>query len=114
MLQYPLRFGPAEELRWFVAEMDALTRLHHEAPPIIRERFVEETRHWAMRELRNGHKGVADHAPSSSVNESHGRHRFADLMAKFGEPSIVTTEFVGSNRRVRGRRFPRRFGTVTC
>lgn len=86
MLQYPLRFGPAEELRWFVAEMDALTRLHHEAPPILRERFVEETRHWAMRHLRNGGNSDADHLPSQY--DSHGRHRFADLMEKFGEPSI--------------------------
>lgn len=86
MLQYPLRFGPAEELRWFVAEMDALTRLHHEVPPEIRERFVEETRHWAMRHLRNGNNSDADR--SAAKHEPHNRHRFADLMQKFGEPSI--------------------------
>ena len=86
MLQHPLRFGPAEELRWFVAEMDALTRLHHEAPPAIRERFVEETRHWAMRHLRSSHQNDADRSPAQ--HQSHNRHRFADLMEKFGEPSI--------------------------
>lgn len=86
MLQYPLRFGPAEELRWFVAEMDALTRLHRQMPPAIRERFVEETRHWAMRDLRNGRKSETDGLPTE--HESPSRRRFADLMLKFGEPSI--------------------------
>lgn len=44
MLQYPLRLGPTEELRWFVAETDALTRVREDAPPEMRERLLEETR----------------------------------------------------------------------
>ncbi len=86
MLQYPLRFGPDAELRWFVAEMDALTRLRSEPPLVIRERFVEETRHWAMRDLRNIRQPGT--AGSLAEPEPRSRHRFAELLQKFGEPSI--------------------------
>ena len=52
MLQYPLRTGPTEELQWFVAETDALTRLRPDAPSSVRDRFLTETKHWVMRDLR--------------------------------------------------------------
>ncbi|MFO0872144.1 MAG: DUF2309 domain-containing protein [Pirellulales bacterium] len=54
MLRHPLRYGPPEELIWFVAETDALTRFRPETPPDVRVRFIEETRHWVMRDLRGG------------------------------------------------------------
>ena len=53
MLEHPLRTGPTEELRWFVAETDALTRLRPEVSPEIRERFVDDTKHWIMRDIRS-------------------------------------------------------------
>ena len=52
LLQYPLRFGPAEELRWFMAETDALARLRVETPATVRERFVEGARHGVRRCFR--------------------------------------------------------------
>jgi len=52
MLQFPPRVAPAAELRWFVAETDALSRMRDDAPADIRERFLRETRHWVMRDLR--------------------------------------------------------------
>ena len=67
MLQYPLRLGPTEELRWFVAETDALTRVRKEAPPEMRERLLQETRHWVMRDLRNGQRR---HLASHMTDES--------------------------------------------
>ncbi len=51
MLEHPLRIGPTEELRWFVAETDSLNRLRDETSPAVRERFISETKHWIMREL---------------------------------------------------------------
>jgi uncharacterized protein len=57
MLQYPLRFGPPEELRWFVAETDALARFREEMPGDVREMFLRETRYWVMRDLRSGGNG---------------------------------------------------------
>ena len=52
MLQYPLRTGPTEELQWFVAETDALTQLRPDAPTAVRDRFMIDTKHWVMRDLR--------------------------------------------------------------
>ena len=54
MLKYPIRQAPDAELRWFVAETDALTRYRADVPPAARDRFLEETRHWVMRDLRGG------------------------------------------------------------
>lgn len=52
MLVYPLCIGPAAELRWFVAETNALSRFRREAPVAMRERLLERTRHWIMRDVR--------------------------------------------------------------
>ncbi|MEX0701761.1 MAG: DUF2309 domain-containing protein [Planctomycetales bacterium] len=54
MLHYPLRTAPSAELRWLVAETDALQRFREETSPQVRHRAVEETRRWVMRDLRNG------------------------------------------------------------
>jgi uncharacterized protein YbcC (UPF0753/DUF2309 family) len=54
MLEHPLRTGPAEELRWFVAETDALQHFLSHVPPEVREPMIAETRQWVMHELANG------------------------------------------------------------
>jgi hypothetical protein len=54
MIHYPLQSAPAAELEWFIAETDALTRFRLDAPEDIRRRFIEETRHWILRDHRNG------------------------------------------------------------
>jgi uncharacterized protein YbcC (UPF0753/DUF2309 family) len=54
MLEYPLRSGPPAELRWFIAETDALRRIREDASEAVRVRLVSETRRWAMRDLRSG------------------------------------------------------------
>src|SRR5687768_34409 len=56
MLQHPLRFGPTEELLWFVAETDALRRVRGDAPAAVRRRLIAETRRWVMRDLRGGNE----------------------------------------------------------
>jgi uncharacterized protein YbcC (UPF0753/DUF2309 family) len=59
MLQYPLRSGSVEELRWHVAETDALRRVRREAASAVREQFIAETRHWFLRDLRErGERGT--------------------------------------------------------
>ncbi len=60
MLQYPLRTAPAEELRWFIAEADALTHFGEEIPGASRNRFLDETRQWVMRDVLSG--AVAERA----------------------------------------------------
>lgn len=51
MMQHPLRSAPREELRWFIAETNALARFSEGTPTSIRKRFLEATRHWVMREV---------------------------------------------------------------
>ncbi len=58
MLQYPVRYGPTQELVWFVAEKDALTRVREEASSAVRQRLIAETRRWVMRDLRGGDESV--------------------------------------------------------
>jgi hypothetical protein len=59
MLQYPLRSGPAEELRWFIAMTDALQRVSPAASVAAKQKLIAETRRWVMRDLRgrNGANG---------------------------------------------------------
>lgn len=52
MLQYPLVSGSADELRWFVAETNALRRVRPEVSAVTRGRLIAETRRWVMRDLR--------------------------------------------------------------
>jgi uncharacterized protein len=54
MLQFPLHSGPSAELRWTVAETAALRRFREEVDHAVRDATIEQTRHWAMRDLRNG------------------------------------------------------------
>ena len=52
MLEHPLRHGPDAELRWWIAETDALRRFRPEATLTVREQMINRTRHWVMRDLR--------------------------------------------------------------
>ncbi len=54
MLAHPLQAGPAAELRWVVAETESLHRFREETPHAVRDRLVDITRRWVMRDLRNG------------------------------------------------------------
>lgn len=60
MLRYALRAGGAHELRWFVAETDALTKIRAEVPAEVRHQILEETRHWVLR-------GVYGTTPAGSI-----------------------------------------------
>src|SRR2546421_405489 len=52
MLQYPLRYGPTEELLWFMADTDALRKVRPDVSAAVRGRLVAETRRWVLRDLR--------------------------------------------------------------
>ena len=82
MLQYRLRSGPYDELRWYVAEMDALLRLRSDVPDAMRKRLINDTRHWVMRDLRNGR------GPASALHDDRDRSTFVDLLERFDEASI--------------------------
>lgn len=52
MLEFPLRSGPSAELRWVIAETDALRRFRREVDPAVRDRLVEQTRRWTTQNLQ--------------------------------------------------------------
>ena len=54
MLEHPLRLGTEAELRWLIAETDALHRFREDAPSEVRLRMVEQTRQWVLRNYLNG------------------------------------------------------------
>ena len=54
MLQHPLRTAPSAELRWVVAETDALRTFRADVPADVRKRLIEGTRRWIMRDFRDG------------------------------------------------------------
>ncbi|HEX5104346.1 MAG TPA: putative inorganic carbon transporter subunit DabA, partial [Pirellulaceae bacterium] len=86
MLQYPLKTAPAAELRWFVAETDALTRFRADAPADVRQKFLEQTRRWVMRDLRNS---VAPAESGKSADQLlHLRQALASLIDHYGRSSI--------------------------
>lgn len=63
MLEHPLLTGPAAELRWVIEETEALRKFRRESPCSVRDRMVNDTRHWVMRDLRNmqpGRAGASD------------------------------------------------------
>jgi uncharacterized protein YbcC (UPF0753/DUF2309 family) len=86
MLKYRLRLAPAAELRWFVAETDSLKRFRPDAPPAVRQRFIEETRRWVTRRLRQGSRtgtGVV-----SNGTPHHAEQLLENLIDDFGRSSV--------------------------
>ena len=64
MLENRLRSGPDVELRWFIAETDALARIRDEVPAATRSLLIGKTRHWIMRDVRSsGRHNAGTHVP---------------------------------------------------
>tara|TARA_R110002111_G_scaffold2705_4_gene17976 strand:+ start:78198 stop:81323 length:3126 start_codon:yes stop_codon:yes gene_type:complete len=78
MLQFPLHSGPVSELRWFIAETDALRRFRQEVEPAIREQTITMTRHWIMRDFLNG----------NNSGDQRAKHILETLFSQFGKESI--------------------------
>lgn len=86
MLEQPVRVAPSAELRWYVAETDALTRLPASVSPEARDRLLRETRHWALRDFA-ATRAVksADHTKQDG---SPSRGNIEGLIEKFGADRI--------------------------
>lgn len=50
MLRHPIHVGPDAELKWIVAETDALDRFRTEVPKDLRDRVIAGTRQWLQQE----------------------------------------------------------------
>ncbi len=85
MLEHPLQLAPSAELRWAVAETDALRRFRAFVHGPSKLRTVAETRHWVMRDLRYGNaNGDGKGDPGLDRVRQHVR----DLFALFGKTTI--------------------------
>jgi uncharacterized protein YbcC (UPF0753/DUF2309 family) len=87
MLQYPVPFGPTEELVWFVAERNALRRIRDDVSAAVRGRLIAETRRWVMRDLRGGHEAGQSPARPGGGAEAKGAD-LSGLLARFRESRI--------------------------
>lgn len=85
MLDNPLRSGPDAELRWFIAETDALRRIRDEVPAATRSLLIGKTRHWIMRDVRGLSRGVA---ASQGKHERRVHEMLSGLIKNFGESVI--------------------------
>jgi hypothetical protein len=74
--------GTEEELDWYVAEAQSFTLFRPEVLPSDRDRFIEQTRHWVMRDLRDGRQLAADHPITLA------RQALADVIGRFRDASI--------------------------
>jgi uncharacterized protein YbcC (UPF0753/DUF2309 family) len=86
MLRHRLLDGPPQELRWFVAETDALSKMLADVTPEARVRFIADTKRWVMRDLRTIAESVSDLSPH--VQDVHHVPAIADLLQNFGEATI--------------------------
>jgi uncharacterized protein YbcC (UPF0753/DUF2309 family) len=83
MLQAPLYTAPTVELKWIVAETEALRKYRSDAPHKFRERMVDGTKRWIMRDFRNGP------APSQQTEGAAAlQPMIADLLESFGKEQI--------------------------
>src|SRR6516164_5769595 len=87
MLQYPVPFGPTEELLWFVAERDALRQIRNDVSAAVRGRLIAETRRWVMRDLRAGHEAGRPFTPLAAGAKGK-RADLSRLLERFGESRI--------------------------
>ena len=51
ILEYPLHDGPADDLRWVIADSNALKKFREDAPALIREQFLADTKQWISRDF---------------------------------------------------------------
>jgi uncharacterized protein len=83
MLRYPLQSCPPAELRWFIAETDALRRFRNDLPDRLRQEFIRATRRWTLHAF--GHL-AADCTRTPDTSNTHAL--VADLLAHYGRESM--------------------------
>lgn len=87
MLQHPIQVGPDAELRWFVAHTSALNHFREDVSEVVRQKMVESTRHWVMRDLR---AADTDDRLAGDSFERRARSALRSLIEHYGETVIET------------------------
>ncbi len=85
MLQFPLRLAPGAELRWIVAETDALRKFRADVPAHLRRRTIDGTRRWIMRDF--GAECCAT-TVAADVKSNEAGALVSELLNRFGASSI--------------------------
>jgi uncharacterized protein YbcC (UPF0753/DUF2309 family) len=89
MLQYTMGMAEPTGLEWLIAESDALRLFRPDAPGLNRERTIEETHHWVMRDLRNGRSARAVPKKPDDAHEGQDiREIVHQLFEAFGKSQI--------------------------
>lgn len=81
MLQFPLRFGPTEEVQWFMEETDGLRKVRGDVSSANRLKLIAETRRWAMRDLRRHYE--TGNSNGNGRNGATSSGSFSELVASF-------------------------------
>jgi uncharacterized protein YbcC (UPF0753/DUF2309 family) len=82
MLSHPLRTAPTDELRWIVAESDALRTFSPDVAPDVRARMIEETRRWIMRDYHHGRQ------EPMTPDVEHAQAMIGELVRDFSSVSL--------------------------
>lgn len=84
ILSHELHDGPTIDVRWVVSETGALDHFRADAKTGVRERFLSNTKRWAMQDLRLGKLIEEDKHAANSVEENSGDERgaFASLQKR--------------------------------
>tara|TARA_R110002049_G_scaffold2750_4_gene21904 strand:+ start:44808 stop:47903 length:3096 start_codon:yes stop_codon:yes gene_type:complete len=69
MLQFPLRTGSGAQLRWVIAETDALRVFREEVPHHVRDDMIAATRQWVMQETANGNRVESPSTPDAATDD---------------------------------------------
>ena len=86
VLEFPLRVGPAAELRWIIEESDALRRFRDDVPRATRNHLVLATRHWFMRDMRNG--AGLEKGRQADPTDRRVRELVAGILEQFDKPRV--------------------------
>lgn len=92
MLRHTLRTGPAEELRWYVAETQALKQVRPEMSPSLKANFIDSTRRWVLDEIAP-HSSPDWRSASIESGQTEGKvlrsvRLLSDLIERFDSNSI--------------------------
>ncbi len=78
MLMHPLRTGPEPELRWVIAETDALSRFRPEVSSLVREQVLEKTERFVLA------SGISASGPAETAPEGGEERGVAAVLRDFG------------------------------
>ena len=88
MMLHPMKSGPASELRWHIAETDALKKIGSDIASEDRLKMIANTRRWVMRDFRTDFARGAELDEFSKGLRDH--FTYEELVRKFSPKSPET------------------------